>query len=176
MAHMLAKIARHAASSAAFSLIILVAPDPAAIAHDDSDMYATIRPMMERQSHVRLVPTTPGFAPTRQRTATRTVSPARAARPPADGSGQRGWLEAILSDDTLRRGDVVIFPGGPKVFARSSGEPPWAEDDFEDIGETRTLSSSTRMALMALVGRVEPAAEPTARPLRVTIAKGTATR
>jgi hypothetical protein len=85
------------------------------------------------------------------------------------------WLAAILADDTLENGDVVMFPEGPKVFTRTSGYAPWSAADFADVAQADGLSANTRRHLLALLGRStrQGAGEmPDAGKIRVTITQG----
>jgi hypothetical protein len=73
-----------------------------------------------------------------------------------------------LNDSTLRRGDIVVLPGGPKVF-RGGATAPYRLNDFDDPRHSKLLGDKTRRDLMAMrlqpgVGRVDaekemPAAE-----------------
>jgi len=63
------------------------------------------------------------------------------------------WMTAILRDSTLRVGDVVMFPEGPKVFRGQAHFPPWSDADFVDLSQARGMSERSRQSLLALVGR-----------------------
>jgi hypothetical protein len=60
----------------------------------------------------------------------------------------------ILQDATLKRGDVVVFPKGPKVFAGEGAAPPWSEADFEDVSRSRMMTRKSRKILLAMTGRI----------------------
>src|SRR5262249_51527553 len=73
------------------------------------------------------------------------------------------WMDAILHDRTLRRGDVVTFPTGAKVFSGMRSDPPWTIADFEDVAGTDLLSKATKHTILALTGRI--GSEQTERPM-----------
>ena len=77
-------------------------------------------------------------SPTRRDTSAR--EPKRAAFPDV--------VTALLNDSTLRAGDVVIFPDGPKVF--KGGQAPFQRAAFEDIRRSNAVSGDTRKAVLAL--------------------------
>ena len=56
-------------------------------------------------------------------------------------------VPALLADGTLRRGDIVMFPDGPRVFVgRPRGQH--ALEDFEPVSpDTKALPQSTRKLL-----------------------------
>jgi hypothetical protein len=64
-------------------------------------------------------------------------------------------VDLVLHDSTLRPGDVVMFPDGPKVFTGSSGRHSRA--DFQDVSRSNALSKDVRKAVLALM---RPAANP----------------
>ncbi len=45
---------------------------------------------------------------------------------------------ALMKDPTLRRGDIVVLPGGAKVF-KGGRTAPYRLSDFEDVHRTRCL-------------------------------------
>ena len=62
-------------------------------------------------------------------------------------------VPALLADKTLRPGDIVVFPDGPRVFRGESGERH-ALSDFAKITSPRTLPPEARKVVTAmLVGR-----------------------
>jgi len=83
-----------------------------------------------------------------------------------------GWMASIFADETLHRGDVVIFPDGPMVFMRGAGDgPPWHIEDFSAVTASSGLSASAREGLLTLVGRVVPQSGPAAaKPVTVAAA------
>jgi hypothetical protein len=58
--------------------------------------------------------------------------------------------KAILEDKTLRAGDIVVMPNGPKVFTGSSQKVHRA-GDFEDVKYSRFLDKKTRGQLVAMM-------------------------
>ena len=77
-------------------------------------------------------------------------------------------LQAVLRDDTLRPGDVVMFPDGPRVFnGQTSGTASgWHKPtSFEPVGKSRLVTASARKVLAAL-----PVASTTSGPAPVSVA------
>jgi hypothetical protein len=68
-------------------------------------------------------------------------------------------LEAIFSDETLRSGDVVMFPSGPRVFVDPRAAPPWRAEDFVPVGDSR-LSRRAKRAVLAATAGTPPEADP----------------
>lgn len=64
---------------------------------------------------------------------------------------------ALLRDETLRPGDIVVMPNGPKVFlgheerGRGSKAARHRMSDFEDVRTSRSLDSKTRKQLLAMM-------------------------
>ena len=58
--------------------------------------------------------------------------------------------KAILDDKTLRPGDIVILPGGPKVYTGGS-EARRRLSDFEPVKTSRFLDKKTRQQLLAMM-------------------------
>jgi hypothetical protein len=83
-----------------------------------------------------------------------------AAMESAVGPVLAGWEEAILNDRSLRRGDIVMFSTGPKVFTGATRKGPWTIADFEDLATTKAMANRARDALLASIGK--PADEATA--------------
>jgi len=54
----------------------------------------------------------------------------------------------ILNDPTLRRGDIVVLPGGTKVF-KGGRAAPYRLSDFEEVRSSKMLGDKTRRTLMA---------------------------
>ena len=62
-------------------------------------------------------------------------------------------VPALLADKTLRPGDIVVFPDGPRVFRGEPGERH-ALRDFAKIANPKTLPPEARKMVTAmLVGR-----------------------
>jgi hypothetical protein len=66
-------------------------------------------------------------------------------------------VAGLMKDPTLRRGDIVMFPKGPKVFTGSSGSSH-SPRDFEDIRSSRAVADGTRRAVLALTRATPQAA------------------
>jgi hypothetical protein len=64
-----------------------------------------------------------------------------------------GWEQAILNDQSLRRGDIVMFSAGPKVFTGATRKAPWTLTDFEDLATTKAMANRARDALLASIGK-----------------------
>ncbi|HKH96620.1 MAG TPA: hypothetical protein VKA39_08870 [Beijerinckiaceae bacterium] len=84
---------------------------------------------------------------------------------PSQSDTQRGLgskaVALLMQDPTLRPGDVVMFPDGPKVFAGSSGRHNRA--DFQDIDRSKAVPKDLRKAVLALT---RPSASPAAEARR----------
>ena len=62
-------------------------------------------------------------------------------------------VPALLADKTLRPGDIVVFPDGPRVFRGEPGERH-ALKDFVKIANPKTLPPEARKVVTAmLIGR-----------------------
>ncbi|KAA2244337.1 hypothetical protein [Salinarimonas soli] len=82
----------------------------------------------------------------------RAVAPTPAPAPaPARGAilDTAGAIKAVLADPTLRAGDIVVFPDGPKVFTGET-RAPHRLASFEDVGGSRSVSKGSRAAMSAL--------------------------
>ncbi|MFF8802512.1 MULTISPECIES: hypothetical protein [unclassified Methylobacterium] len=95
--------------------------------------------------------------------------PKAGALPKDDGSGISGKqpvdskaiaanpTAALLRDETLRPGDIVVMPGGPKVFTGSEASGRGAKRarhrmaDFEDVKQARSIDAKTRRQLLAMM-------------------------
>ncbi|MEE7458509.1 hypothetical protein MPAR168_09390 [Methylorubrum populi] len=64
---------------------------------------------------------------------------------------------ALLRDETLRPGDIVVMPGGPKVFTGREASGRGAKRarhrmaDFEDVKQARSIDAKTRRQLLAMM-------------------------
>jgi len=96
------------------------------------------------------------------------------ATKPQQSDTERGLgghaIGMILKDPTLRPGDVVVFPDGPKVFTGGSGRHTRA--DFEDIHRSTAVPKEVRKAVLALTN---PPASLAREARRRVPAKGPAT-
>jgi hypothetical protein len=84
------------------------------------------------------------------------------------GLGGRA-VSLILQDETLRPGDIVVFPDGPKVFTGGPGRHK--RSDFEDVQRSTAIAKDVRKAVLALTS---PAANPAHEARRRVAAKGAA--
>jgi hypothetical protein len=75
-------------------------------------------------------------------------APAVRAVPP-DPSKRENPLAAILRDPTLRYGDVVVFPDGPRVFRGDAGGRHTLQD-FVMLSSSRDVPGQTRKKLLAM--------------------------
>ena len=68
---------------------------------------------------------------------------------PPDPSKRENPLSALLRDPTLRYGDVVMFPNGPRVF---KGEPGTRHSvhDFVALSAARDVPPASRKMLLAM--------------------------
>jgi hypothetical protein len=132
--------------SGMYEMLLGRAPAPARIAPLRFYQYAPVERIRPRKPRPKIVRTTPP----RPRAETVAAAAERA----------KGWLAVILTDETLRRGDVVVFPKGPRVFAGIEGNPPWSEGDFEDLSKTRLVGKKSRAVLLAMTGRIAAEEEP----------------
>jgi len=57
-------------------------------------------------------------------------------------------VTALMKDPTLRRGDIVMLPGGAKVF-KGGRTAPYRLSDFEEVRSSKMLGDKTRRTLMA---------------------------
>jgi len=54
-------------------------------------------------------------------------------------------VAGLLADPTLRRGDIVVFPKGPKVFTGAPGSSH-SPHDFEDVRSSSAVADSMSIA------------------------------
>jgi len=64
-------------------------------------------------------------------------------------------VAALLNDKTLRRGDIVVLPGGPKVF-KGGSSVPHRLSDFEDVSKTKLVGAKTRRQVTAMPVQATP--------------------
>ena len=104
-----------------------------------------------------LAPPPPLYVP--QQRSIRRAKPAVATAPvekttvpkQARAASMAELLRDILDDETLRRGDVVVFADGPRVFV-GGGPAPHDMSDFQDIRKSRLVGKNTRTQLLASAG------------------------
>ena len=58
-------------------------------------------------------------------------------------------VAALMKDPTLRRGDVVVMPGGAKVF-KGAARAPYRPSDFDDVRRTKLVGEKIRRQLAAM--------------------------
>jgi hypothetical protein len=75
-------------------------------------------------------------------------SPRVAATPP-DPSKRENPLQTLLRDPTLRYGDIVMFPDGPRVFRGETGRRH-SVHDFIAVAKTRDVPPASRKLLLAM--------------------------
>ncbi|GJD52440.1 hypothetical protein OPKNFCMD_5205 [Methylobacterium crusticola] len=83
------------------------------------------------------------------------------AKPPP--SGPFDARAALLRDPTLRPGDIVILPEGPRVFRGDPDAQRHRMSDFEDVRRPGAVASSTRRELLAMTAPVGAMPAETAR-------------
>lgn len=57
---------------------------------------------------------------------------------------------ALLRDPTLRPGDIVILPEGPRVFVGEAGSTKHRMTAFEDVRRSSLVSAQTRRDILAM--------------------------
>jgi hypothetical protein len=79
-----------------------------------------------------------------------------------------------LEDPTLRRGDIVVLPGGVLVY--EGGRGPAQRDDFSSLSRSRLVSKTERQKIGAMVGPKDTTTQtvvvPEALPRTVSAAVG----
>ncbi len=88
---------------------------------------------------------------------------------PARVAPDEELIAAFMRDSTLQRGDIVVFPDGPRVFNGNGSFTSHKMDDFESLSTSKLVNERTRREVTAAAPRAK-AAEPvisfTARPRR----------
>jgi hypothetical protein len=67
---------------------------------------------------------------------------------PARALPDKELVSSLMSDSTLERGDIVVFPDGPRVY-RGSGGSRHKLSDFEDLRGSRLVGKGTRETVLA---------------------------
>jgi hypothetical protein len=75
------------------------------------------------------------------------AEPAKAT--PPDPANRENPLAALLRDPTLRYGDIVMFPNGPRVFRGERGGDH-SVHDFVSLAASKEVSPGTRKILLAM--------------------------
>jgi hypothetical protein len=120
---------------------------------EDSGFWEVIR----SQAPVRATAPSPGFslvlpaslpaAPRPQ--IVRLPSPTAAKAVPPDPDKRENPLAGLLRDPTLRYGDIVMFPNGPRVFRGEPGSRH-SPSDFAPVSAARDMAPSTRKIVLAM--------------------------
>lgn len=80
------------------------------------------------------------------------IAPRRPAMPaeakPARVTPDADLVASLMADPTLRRGDVVVFPDGPRVYRGERGSSRRLRD-FEPVQASRLVDESTRRTVLA---------------------------
>jgi hypothetical protein len=74
---------------------------------------------------------------------------------PARFTPDKELVASIMADSTLRRGDIVVFPDGPRVYRGDEGSSKRAHD-FEDLRASRLVSNDTRKVVLAATRTTAP--------------------
>ena len=72
-------------------------------------------------------------------------------------------VSALLRDTTLRAGDIVVLPDGPKVFKGDRKRPVHKWSSFEDVQRSPLLPKAVRKMVLAVAKPVVKADEEPAR-------------
>jgi hypothetical protein len=67
---------------------------------------------------------------------------------PARVRSDREIVADLMNDPSLERGDIVVFPDGPRVFTGRGG-PHRSARDFEKLDQSRLVASKTRNSILA---------------------------
>jgi hypothetical protein len=81
---------------------------------------------------------------------------------------------ALLRDPTLRAGDIVIMPDGPRVFMGEAGSAKHKPNEFEDVRRSRLVSNQTRRELLAMTTPVGALPADEARKLMARLTRRSA--
>jgi len=122
---------------------------------EDTGFWEIVRSM---QPASRPFAAAPGFQvvapPPSAMPAIQIVRPSVPAAPPKpvvfpDASKRENPLATLLNDSTLRYGDVVMFPDGPRVFRGASAGRHRVED-FVRVARSGEVASASRKTLLAM--------------------------
>ncbi|TNC13465.1 hypothetical protein FF100_11760 [Methylobacterium terricola] len=80
---------------------------------------------------------------------------------------------ALLRDPTLRPGDIVIMPEGPRVFHGESGSEKHKMTDFQDVNRPGVVASKTRKELLAMTAPIGALPADAARRMMAQYQKAT---
>ena len=114
---------------------------------EDSGFWDVVR---ATRPAIRVVTPAPGFTVvTPGEQIARLPPPAAKAATPPDPSKRENPLAALLRDPTLRYGDIVMFPGGPRVFRGGYGGNH-SVHDFVSLASSNEVSPASRKILAAM--------------------------
>jgi hypothetical protein len=83
-------------------------------------------------------------------------------------------VSSLLGDPTLRKGDIVVFPDGPRVFKGNGTFASHTMGDFEDLRASRSVGDGTRSEVLAAT-RSSPSAR-SSEPKIATVSTGSKSR
>ncbi|MGO9673028.1 MAG: hypothetical protein ACLPSF_02475 [Methylocella sp.] len=149
----LSKVAR-AASFAAVVCFAIATPFSAANAGFFDFLFAPLRPAQPSYSEQ--------YAPRplpKKKTAAHRPKNLVAKLHPAGRGAHATPVVALMDDESLRNGDVVMTAEGIRVFTGSAGSRH-SEDEFAKISDIKGLSKTERSALFFLDSRTVATAEP----------------
>jgi hypothetical protein len=114
---------------------------------EDSGFWDVVR---ASRPTVRVFNPAPGFSvvPVAPRASEIARLPSTPKTPP-DPAKRENPLTALLRDPTLRYGDVVMFPGGPRVFVGGRGADH-SVHDFVSLAASREVPPAARKTLLAM--------------------------
>ncbi|MCF4128159.1 hypothetical protein [Methylobacterium sp. SyP6R] len=82
---------------------------------------------------------------------------------------------ALLRDPTLRPGDIVIMPEGPRVFRGDPDSDTHAMRDFQDVNRPGVVAAKTRKELLAMTAPIGALPADAARRMMAQYQKASAT-
>lgn len=107
------------------------------------------RPQAAPRGFAVMIPPPTRIAPAKPQVVRLPAAPVVTPTVPPDPSKRENPLAGILRDPTLRHGDVVMFPDGPRVFKGAPGGRHGL-NDFVSVAASRDLPPSSRKTLLAL--------------------------
>ncbi|GJD60813.1 hypothetical protein [Methylobacterium frigidaeris] len=82
---------------------------------------------------------------------------------------------ALLRDPTLRPGDIVIMPEGPRVFHGDPDSDKHKMSDFQDVNRPGVVAAKTRKELLAMTAPIGALPADAARRMMAQYQKASAT-
>jgi hypothetical protein len=114
---------------------------------EDSGFWDVVR---ATRPTVRVFAPPPGFSVVRVAPQVVRLPPSTAVKAtPPDPSKRENPLAALLRDPTLRYGDIVMFPGGPRVFRGERGGDH-SVHDFVSLAASKEVTPATRKILAGM--------------------------